>query len=866
VAEGANLDYESRKSYALHVRAYNEFGASNNISINININDLFDVPPIVANSTCYIDENSFPNAFICQLNIVNNDSHPVTSIFLSGDGAENFKAYNNGTIVVAEGANLDYESRKSYALHVRAYNEFGASNNASIKMNINDLPDTPPVFLSFTQYFYVYEYSQSEAVVGKLIINNVFSPITSIVLSGDGAENFKVYNNGTIVVADGANINYKNKDFYSLSAVAHNEYGESNVGYIAIFVNDIPNPNISSGYLNINENSPSGTFVGKLSISDYDNLITYIYFEGDGSEDFDVALDGTITVANGAVLDYETRSYYNLRVFAENKYGESGSANIDISLRNIPDSPPFVSGTIIELDKNAQDGDEIGYAYISSDGSGVDNMHLSGEGSENFDLVYNDCNYGCSAYIVVAEGANLEYFDESMHKIYISASNEFGSGDAIIWLAAGKGSEVSPPEFNNITFVTFGSSIEEGDDVGIISPSSKIHCEITEYFTDNDKFAFIQRYEYIEIIANEFIQSGEVYNVNMYANSTCGVSNDIVVTIDTKNRLTTFDIYDEHHYGSLSLIDNETKLFVGGNYETDFTYVVDLKNSENSRSVDLKIGEGEEALLSAASKDGRYLYVIACEYDTNCALNVYDMSSPYNPALLGQLDMDAAYTINEYNPKIVLSKDGSKLFLQGTNIVVMVDISDPYLPVELSRIGLDYEYAMGMLISSDEKIIYITTYNNFGSIILARYDISSLHNPVKLAPISFYGEYAIIGMSDDNAFAYVSGEHGLVTYDISDTNNPIPINLYSGLQESYHAFYINTPVTLNDNKLLVSDKIENPFTIFDFSNPKKPYISVTSAYSSYFYLRSDLTVTTNKSKVFAVNSNIFMIDIEGIGK
>jgi hypothetical protein len=65
-----------------------------------------------------------------------------------------------------------------------------------------------------------------------------------------------------------------------------------------------------------------------------------------------VALDRTITVANGAVLDYEAIWYYKLKVFIVNGYGESDSANIGIYLENIPDSSPFVPGTIIELDKN----------------------------------------------------------------------------------------------------------------------------------------------------------------------------------------------------------------------------------------------------------------------------------------------------------------------------------------------------------------------------------------------------------------------------------------------------------------------------------------------------------------------------------
>ncbi|MDR2342250.1 MAG: hypothetical protein LBD84_04350 [Campylobacteraceae bacterium] len=159
-----------------------------------------------------------------------------------------------------------------------------------------------------------------------------------------------------------------------------------------------------------------------------------------------------------------------------------------------------------------------------------------------------------------------------------------------------------------------------------------------------------------------------------------------------------------------------------------------------------------------------------------------------------------------YGLKMMLSKDGSKLFLQDYNFVRIIDISNIYLPVEAGRIGLDYANTVGMSISKDEKIIYIITHDNFVSSIIARYDISSLCNPVRLTPISFHNVYAIINISDDNTFAYVSGEYGLATYDISDTNNPILVNLYNGLQTTYYAWHMDTPIVLDENKLLVGDK------------------------------------------------------------
>ncbi|MDR1460912.1 MAG: cadherin domain-containing protein, partial [Campylobacteraceae bacterium] len=828
------------------------------------------VPPAIQNGLVFeVDENSLGGTFVGQLAIYNLDS--VTSIELSGEGAENFKAYSNGTIVVAEGAKIDYEAVRSYTLSVIAYNDFGTSSSINIKININDLSDTPPAFEDFTQYFWVDENSLEGTFVGQLIMYNLDS-VTSIVLSGEGAEKFRVDNNGTIVVANRANFNYESASIYSLSIVAYNEFGASNTGYIFIFVNNIPNPYISNSWFGIDEHSTSETVVGKLTIDDYGSPITSVYIEGAGSENFDISLDGTIKVVNGAALDYETKQYYNFRVFATNEYGKSNGATVSIYLYNIPDSPPMVSGAIINLDKSAQAGDEVGYLYIYADGSGVDSISLSGAGSDNFNIVLdNYCdNYSCYSYMHVSENANLEYFNEGAHKIYVSASNEFGSSSAAIWIVAGKGSKISPPEFNNITFVTFGDAIEEGDTIGMISASSKIHCEITDYFIDDDRFGIEMWEEYAEIIANEFVESDKVYHLNLYADSVCGASNNINVTIDTKNRISTFET--EYYMSSLTLADNETKLFVNSR-EFDSIYMLDLGNSENSHYLDLRISEDTKILPpSAVSKDGKYLYVTTANYNEygygeSYDFNIYDINSIDNPILVGSTKINEVGNEEWCDAKTIVSKNGDKVFLQNCNGIQIIDVNNPYLPTVVSKIISSDENAIAsMSMSKDEKIIYATTYDNFG-LVMQRYDISSLHAPIKLAPISFANAYVIIGMSDDNTLVYVSGEYGLVTYDISNANNPVLVNLYDGLLEYYYPSYMNTPVTLNNNRLLISDKIENPFTIFDFSDPIKPYVSAIKAQSAYrLGTHRGFIATSNKSKVFTAEGDILMIDIEGIGE
>jgi hypothetical protein len=827
----------------------------------IDIERFIKIAPIVA--TFKINENSPAETFVGQLDMHNADT--VSYITLSGAGSENFKVYNNGTIVVAGGANIDYETARSYNLYAVVYNEFGEGNNVSIKIIVNDLSDTPPSFADFTQYFNVDEGSAADTIVGKLIINNILSPITSIVLNGEGAENFKVDNNGVITVANYADLSYEIKYYYAFSVVAYNEFGESNRGYALIYIDNIPTPYIFSGWFGVEENSHSGTVVGKVTINDYGSLITSLYLEGAGSENFDIALDGTITVANGGVIDYETKQNYNLRAFAINEYGRSNGAQVYVYVDNVPDLHPVVSGAVINLDKNALPGDNAGYVSIYTDGSGINSISLFGEGSENFDVVIHDddCYYGCYPYINISENANLEYFDEGVYKMYIEASNEFGSSSAVIWVVAGKSSEMSPPEFNNITFVTFGEAIEEGYSIGTISASSKVHCEITDYFIDDERFSVDWWDGNAEIAANKFIKSGEIYRLNIYANSTCGASNNAVITIDTKERITTFAMDEEQYSFKLNLIDNETKLLVNI-YELNSPYIVDLKNSENNRYLDLQLDKNKNILSAAVSKDGKYLYAVVHK-GTSYNLNIYDISSLDNPVLVGLTDIDDT---GLYDVKMIVSKEGDKIFLQSESSVQMIDVSYPYTPAVVNKIESD-GYINSVLISNDEKTIYISMYDFYGTNIVQRYDMNSLHNLIKLAPVSLSDADVFIGVSDDSNFIYIHGsEHGLATYDISNTNNSTLVGLQNIGENHFYSAYMNTPTVLNNNRLLVSDIIGNPFMVLDFNDVKKPYISAIKAHSAYsFGAYNGFIADSNSSKVFTLEgSNIFMIDIEGIGE
>ena len=82
------------------------------------------------------------------------------------------------------------------------------------------------------------------------------------------------------------------------------------------------------------ENAQEGELVGTISILHFGNgsTIESITLQGEGSENFEVSIDGTITVSATASLDFETVPYYHLIAKAKNSAGESSSVRVNITI------------------------------------------------------------------------------------------------------------------------------------------------------------------------------------------------------------------------------------------------------------------------------------------------------------------------------------------------------------------------------------------------------------------------------------------------------------------------------------------------------------------------------------------------------
>ncbi|MBU1217103.1 hypothetical protein KJ870_10405, partial [bacterium] len=181
-----------------------------------------------------------------------------------------------------------------------------------------------------SEILHITENSPAGSVVGKPI--DLYDAETGYyTLSGEGSDLFNITQDSTIILNSAVKIDYELRKSYDLN-LSSDTGSRILTTKFTILVDDINDaPTVVGFQKAINEDSPSGTIVDKLFIGSTPS-ISEVVLEGEGSEKFNVDLEGTITVAPNALFEYNTKSLYMLDTYAINEFGNSLVAKVEIRI------------------------------------------------------------------------------------------------------------------------------------------------------------------------------------------------------------------------------------------------------------------------------------------------------------------------------------------------------------------------------------------------------------------------------------------------------------------------------------------------------------------------------------------------------
>lgn len=377
VAKG-DLDFESVDQFVLVVEVADAVYTplKDTATITINVTDQNEAP-VVDDDSATIDENSVNATEVATMSANDPDAGLAGEVMWSivdGNVGDAFAIDpDTGAVSVADETKVNFETSPTFSLTVRATDkgspvQFG---EALLTVSLNDLDEVPEIL---EDPMAIDENSVSPSVVGQLAVKETDAGETiSWSIGGEDAAFFEVRANGEVIVAEGTSLNFEAKDNYILDVTVSDSADPPNTddAQITIAINDVNDaPQIEGQHFTLDENTAAGFEIGVAEASDEDDGQTVSFsLEGADEDKFDIdPLTGSIVVAEGAVLDFETANAINLDVVATDSHDPSAatSALFTIDLNDINEAPT-IDESPLSIEENSDAGVELPVSIVDPD-------------------------------------------------------------------------------------------------------------------------------------------------------------------------------------------------------------------------------------------------------------------------------------------------------------------------------------------------------------------------------------------------------------------------------------------------------------------------------------------------------------------
>ena len=809
VAENGKLDYETKTSHYFSVTAHNSYGTGKTVTGSVKVNNIPDTPPTVYSTSMQIDENSPIGTSIGNLTLKHGEA-AVDAIEISGEGHELFTADPDGTVRVA--GDLDYESNISYSLTFSAVSTLGKSNTATLSVGINNVPDVAPTLQTSTVSRHFKEFSIGQTLA-NLLVDAGDTPVRSVTLQPDSP--FGVRVNGELYLAS-AFTGETNE--FNLTAVAVNDFGAGNSVNVAIHVD--AQPILSATRLTVDENASAGTAIGKIGIVS-EGMVPIESFSADSAL-FTIDSDGTVRVAQGTELDYETLTGYGLNVTAANRFGNSNTVALNISVNNVPETAPTLQDLNVTIYSDTSTGTLLGNVLVDEGDTPISEFALSESSPFTIDLAGN----------VRLTGSYLGDGEEVYH-LSARAKNAYGWSDA---------SDVNisvvilPVLLSDTDLTVYYYDRMSGTVLKEISIGANGHAikNVTLTGTGNEDFE-------IDLNGTLRVASGvtldaerrQDYALQVEVNGdytaalNIEVLDRIIATVNTPG--SALDV---------ALSPDGTKAFVAdGSSGLQIIDITDPVTSYTIGSVDTPY-DARSVLLSS---NGTKAYVA----DAYSGLQIIDVTDPVAPYIIGSVNTPG------YARNIALSSDSTEVFVaDSASGVQIIDVSDPAMPSLISSVdSLNYVYDVTM--SPDGLSAYVADSGRLQLI-----DVADPLAVFGLGPVSAYGSVYSVALSSDGKTAYVAD--GYTDLRILDISDPSEALLFGSTATQVNGITLSS----DDTKAYAAAR-DIGLNIIDVTDPTAPTI-LKSIDTKGDVKNTALSSDETKAYVADGDSGLQIIDIQGL--
>lgn len=417
------LNYETKSSYSVTVRATDAGGLTHEENITVSVNDLNDAPQAVDDTAIAIEAGGVGNTAVGvnrSGNVLANDTDPdvgdtktVVGVATGSVGAVVSGTYGSVTIQ-ADGSyvyNVDNSNAAVEALRTASdtlqdtftytiRDAAGAESTAQLIITIQGANDAPHNLTASGMN--ADENLANGEIVGTVTTSDIDTGDTATYQLVDDAEGrFTIDSSGNVRVLDSSRLDYESHSSHDIVAQVTDAAGATFSKTFTITLNDVnefvvTKPVDIDGTSNfVNENSAAGTLLG-ITVYSIDNDATNnaVFYTLDDSDGGRFSIDGsTGQVRLVGALDYETDGpVRTIRVRATSNDGSTATESFVIQVGNVNEAPianpnQYTTSSVEELYVSAPgvianaydpDGDALSVVMVSGPATGTATLLADG--------------------------------------------------------------------------------------------------------------------------------------------------------------------------------------------------------------------------------------------------------------------------------------------------------------------------------------------------------------------------------------------------------------------------------------------------------------------------------------------------------
>lgn len=343
-----NLDYETKSSYSIRVRATDQVGAAAEKAIEITVRNVNEAPTDLSLSSNLIAEDAGDNALVGSLTTSDPDAgNSFSYSFTTGEGDADNAFFTLQENQLLAKSSFDFETKSSYTVRIQSTDQGGLSFAKAFTITVTNSNDPPTNILLSTAG--IAENAIPNVHIGTLSTTDpdALNTFTYTLVNGTGdTDNNSFAIEGNSLRAPNP-FDYETKSSYSIRIRSTDQGGlftEKQFTITVADVNEAPT-NLFLSAASIVENAGANAIVGTLSSTDPDANSSFTYSLVNGTGDTD---NGAFNIHEGSLratnsLDFESKSSYSVRIRTMDQGGRYLEKPFTITVTNANDAPTAIS-------------------------------------------------------------------------------------------------------------------------------------------------------------------------------------------------------------------------------------------------------------------------------------------------------------------------------------------------------------------------------------------------------------------------------------------------------------------------------------------------------------------------------------------